>query len=182
MTDEQPSTAQKIWLKIKAAVAWVGTKMLGPIIALVVIIVAGILIFIGFRHLQIGGFLGRLLGKKGGDDPNGGKTIELANSVDKDRIGPDGKLIEPGKSDSVGDTQAVVVPIEKTGLFSDPKKVVFTPPNTDKPVEVTLPDGVTNKDVHQVVIVKPNVVAVTVKDTSGISTQTVDDLLKKYDK
>jgi hypothetical protein len=73
-----------------------------------------------------------------------------------------------------------VVPINEPGIFSDPSTVEFTPPGETKPVVVPLPTGVKNSDVSQVVVVSPSVVAVTVKDNSGISAQTVDDLLKKY--
>lgn len=176
-----PSFGSRAWAWIKTAAKWVGSNMLGPVIALVLIAVAIMLVSMGFKELQIGGLLGRLLGKKE-DEGDGKKTIELANSVDKDRIGPDGKLIPIGTPDSKGMTQVTVVPIKEPGLFSDPAKVVFTPPNETKPIEVVLPEGVTNKDVEQVIVVKPNVVVVTVKDSSGISAEKVDDLLSKYGK
>ena len=106
----------------------------------------------------------------------------MANSVDPDRIDKNGKLIQPGTPDSQGQTQAVVVPIQEPGLFSDPNKVVFTEPGKDKPTEVVLPDGVTNKDVDQVIVVRPDVLVVTVKDNSGIPASKVEDLLAKYGK
>jgi hypothetical protein len=156
-----------------------GPKFLGPVLVLLVVVVAFLLVTFGFKGLQIGGIIGKLLGKKGGDTP-GGRTVEVANSVAKDRVGPDGKLIQPGVPDPQGQTQAVVVPINEPGIFSDPSTVEFTPPGETKPVVVPLPTGVKNSDVSQVVVVSPSVVAVTVKDNSGISAQTVDDLLKKY--
>jgi hypothetical protein len=45
---------------------------------------------------------------------------------------------------------------------------------------VVLPDGVKAKDVDRVIIVKPDVYAVTVKDKSGVSAKEVDDLLAEY--
>jgi hypothetical protein len=177
---ETPSFGARVWAGFKATMGWIGAKGLGPILAGVVIIVAVVLVSMGFKDLQIGGLLGKLLGKK---DPKGeGSTVDLANTVDPDRVGPDGKLIQPGDPDSKGMTQAVVVPIKEPGLFSDPKKVVFTEPGKDKPTEIILPDGVTNKDVDQVVVVRPDVMVVTVKDKSGIPAKTVDDLLLKYGK
>jgi hypothetical protein len=74
----------------------------------------------------------------------------------------------------------VVVPIQTGGLFSDPTVVKVTPPGTDKEVVVHLPDGVKSSDVHQVVIVSPEIVAVTTKDSSKVTVGQVDDLLKKY--
>jgi hypothetical protein len=175
-----PSFGDRVWTSLKSAASWVGTKALGPILVVVLVVVGIILVSMGFKELQIGGLIGKLLGKK---DPKGeGNTVDLANTVDPDRIGPDGKLIQPGTPDSKGMTQAVVVPIKEPGLFSDPKKVVFTEPGKDKPTEITLPDGVTNKDVDQVVVVRPDVTVVTVKDKSGIPAKTVDDLLLKYGK
>lgn len=171
----KPSFAEKVWASFKSAMAWIGTKLLGPIGAAVVVVIGVILVSMGFKELQIGGVLAKLLGKK-----KEGDSIDVANSVDKDRVGPDGKIIAPGTPDSKGDTQAVVVPIQEPGLFSNPKTIKFTPPGEEKPIEVVLPDGVKNKDVDQVIVVKPDVIAVTVRDGSGVPASTVNDLLKKY--
>lgn len=160
----------------------VSPKLLGPLAALVVIVIAIVLVSMGFKELQIGGLLGKLLGKKGGVDPGKGPTVETANTIDPKRVDADGKLIPQGVPDAKGDTQAVVVPIQPPGLFSDPTQVVFTAPGDTKPTVIDLPEGVTNKQVDQVIVVQPNVVAVTVKDTSPVSKQTVDDLLSKYRK
>jgi hypothetical protein len=179
-TQESPSFWATAWEKTKAVLKWVGTKLLAPgvglIVAIVLIILAGLLLTMGLKELQIGGWLARLLGKK---DPEA-TVIDVANSVPPNRVDKDGKIIPVGVPDSKGDTQAVVVPIQNPGLFSNPSTVTFTPPGSDKPVEVQLPDGVKNKDVDKVIVVKPDVIAVTVKDNSGVSAQHVDDLLKKY--
>lgn len=167
-----------LWTFVKK----VSPKILGPLAALVVIVVAIVLVSMGFKELQIGGLLGKLLGKKGGVDPGKGPTVETANTIDPKRVDADGKLIPQGVSDSKGDTQAVVVPIQPPGLFSDPSQVVFVAPGDTKSTVIDLPDGITNKQVDQVILVQPNVVAVTVKDTSTVSKQTVDDLLKRYRK
>lgn len=167
------------WASTKRWLSTVGSKFLGPILAAVLVVVAFVLLTMGFKELQIGGLLGKLLGKK---DDEHKKAVDIANTVDKDRVDPKGKLIEPGKPDSQGHTQAIVVPIKEPGLLSDPKKVVFTPPGDKKPTTVVLPDGVTNKDVDQVVVIKPEVIAVTVKDSSKITAGRIEDLLKKYRK
>lgn len=155
-------------------------KLLGPLAALVVIVIAVLLVSMGFKELQIGGLLGKLLGKKGGVDPGKGLTVETANTIDPKRVDADGKLIPQGVPDAKGDTQAVVVPIQPPGLFSDPTQVVFTAPGETKSTVIDLPGGVTNKQVDQVIVVQPNVVVVTVKDNSSVTKQTVDVLLKKY--
>lgn len=171
-----PSFWGTVWEKLKAILHWMAIKLAAPGVALVIVVVAVLLVAMGCKGLQIGGLLGKLFGKK---DPEQ-KAIDVANSVPPNRVGPDGKLIPPGTPDQKGDTQAVVVPIDNPGLFSNPDTVTFTPPGADKPVEVQLPTGVKNSDVDKVIIVKPDVVAVTVKDTSGIPAQKVDDLLAKY--
>ena len=66
-------------------------------------------------------------------------------------------------------------------MFSNPDEVSFITPGDDEPHDIALPDGVKNKDVEQVIVVQPEVIAVTVKDSSEIPAQKVDDLLKKYD-
>jgi hypothetical protein len=171
------STWNKIWGATKKLASQIGIKVIGPILAIVVVVGGFLLLTMGFKELQIGGVLGKLLGKKG-DVPK--KAVDIANTVDKDRVGSDGKLIQPGTTDAKGMTQAVVVPIKEPGLFSDPKKVEFVAPGETKPTKIELPEGVTNKDVEHVVVIKPEVVAVTVKDKSGISAQKIDDLLTKY--
>ncbi len=183
-----PSFGERFWESFKnffagiwAFIRKLSPKVLGPLAALVVIAIAIILVSVGFKELQIGGILGKLLGKKGGATPDRGPTVETANSIDPKRVGPDGKLIPEGFPDQKGDTQAVVVPIQPSGLFSDPSTVVFTAPGDSSPTTVVLPTGVTNKQVDQVVVINPTTtVAVTVKDNTGVPASKVDDLLKKY--
>jgi hypothetical protein len=165
-------TSVKHWLSV------FGLKVFGPVIALVVVIGGFLLLTMGFKELQIGGLLGKLMGKTGPVH----KPVEVANTVDPDRVGSDGKLILPGTPDAIGDTQAIVVPIRNPGLLSDPGKVTFTAPGDTTPTTVHLPEGLTNTDVTQVVVVKPEVVAVVVKDTSKhkVDASKIDDILKKY--
>lgn len=179
MADEStPTFWQRTWDSCKATLSWIGAKLLGPLGAVLLVVGAVLLAAMGFKELQVGGLLGKLLGKESPEDDE--TTIDVANSVDKDRIGPDGKIIQPGEPDSKGQTQAIVVPIEEPGLLSNPDTIKFTPPGETKPTEVVLPDGVKNKDVDQVIVVKPDVVVVTVKDSSKVPASKVDDLLKKY--
>jgi hypothetical protein len=167
------------WLQV--AKAWLlkyGPKVLGPIAAVLLVLGGFILLTMGFKELQIGGLLGKLLGRK--SEPK--KVVDLANTVDEDRVGKDGRVLQPGTPDSKGQTQAIVVPIKEPGLLSDPKTVEFVTPGDTKPTKVSLPDGVTNRDVSSVVVVHPEVVAVTVKDTSKkpVNVKKIDDILKKY--
>jgi hypothetical protein len=170
-----------VWTKIKAIFSWMAQHLLAPVVAILLVLGAVLAFVLGIENVGIGGLLGRLFGKgTPGNDPK--KVIDIANSIDPDRIDKNGNLIQPGVPDSKGDTQVVVVPIDNPGPLSDPNKVTFTAPGDTKPTEVVLPDGVTAKDVEHVVIVSPTVTAITVKDNSGIQAQTVDDLLKKYGK
>jgi hypothetical protein len=173
---------KNFFAKIWASVRKLSPKILGPLAALVVIVTSVILVSMGFKELQIGGLLGKLLGKKGGVNSDLGPTVETANSIDPKRVGPDGKVIQEGVPDQTGSTQAVVVPIKPPGLFSDPNTVVFTAPGEDKSTTVVLPTGVTNKQVDQVVVINQTTVAVTVRDNTGLPVSKVDDLLKKYGK
>lgn len=174
--DTKPTFWAAVWDKLKAILQWMATKLVAPGVALVIIIVAILLVSMGWKELQIGGLLGKLFGKKEPEQ----KAIDVANSVPPGRVGPDGKLIPQGTPDSKGDTQAVVVPIDDPGLFSNPNTVTFTPPGANKPVEVQLPDGVKAKDVEHVIVVKPDIMVVTVRDTSNIPAEKIDDLLSKY--
>jgi hypothetical protein len=155
--------------------AWIRKYLLAPLPALLLVAAAIFLIILGFKNVQIGGLLAKLFGK-----PEGKKAVDVANTIPKDRVDKDGRLIQPGTPDSKGITQAVVVPIETGGLFSDPTIVKVTPPGESKPVVIHLPDGVKDKDVDKVIIVKPDVYAVTVKDSSKVTVEKVDDLLAKY--
>lgn len=154
---------------------WIRKYILAPLPALILVAVAIFLVLLGFKDLKIGGLLAKLFGK-----PEGQKAVDVANTVPDHRVDKDGRIILPGTPDSQGITQAVVVPVETGGLFSDPTVVKVTPPGQDTPIVVHLPDGVKSDDVSQVVIVRPDVVAVTVKDSSKVTTQNVDDLLAKY--
>jgi hypothetical protein len=164
------------WASTKATLKWIGAKLLGPGAAFVLVTLAVVLVCLGYKELQIGGLLGRLLGRK---DPEQ-KAVDKANSVPSGRVDDKGRVILPGTPDNKGQTQAVVVPIQEPGLFSNPDTVTFTPPGKTEPIEIQLPDGVKNKDVDKVVVVKPDVYAVTVKDSSGVPSAKVEDLIRKY--
>jgi hypothetical protein len=167
---------KSIWERLKAVTSWAVNKFLAPGVALLVVIFGVILVSMGAKELQIGGILRRLLGRKG----ERGKALDVANTVDPQRIDSQGRIINPGTPDAKGFQQAVIVPIHDPGLFSDPSTVTFIPPGEKKPVVIDLPEGVTNKDVDKVIVMKPSVFAVTVKDGSGVPASRVEDLLSKY--
>lgn len=141
------------------------------------IAVAGVilLVVIGFKNIQVGGLLSKLLGKK-----KGKSVVDIINQPPPDRVDEDGRIIPPGTPDSNGMTQAIVVPLEEPGIFDDQTQVKIIPPGTHKPVVVDLPDGVEAGDVDKIIVVKPDVVAISVKNDSPVSASDVDDLLKKY--
>lgn len=174
MSDTQPTFWQSAWTWIKR----VGRTLLAPLPAIIIVVVAIVLVVLGVKNLQIGGLLGKLFGKQ--DPADGKKAIDVANSVPANRVDKDGNLIPVGTPDSQGITQAKVVPIQEPGLFDDPTEVKIVPPGQTTPVVVKLPDGVKAADVDKVVIVKPEVFVVTVKDSSSVTPKDVDDLLAKY--
>lgn len=185
MTDTS-AKIPSVWDRVKSVFLWVWKKILAPGVALVVVAFGVVFLSMGAKDLQIGGLLKKLLSgwlKNGPPDPT--KTVPssilVANQIPAGRVDSNGKLIPQGTPDSNGITQAVVVPIQTPGgLFSNPNTVTITPPGSPTSVQVTLPTGVKSKDVDKVVVVQPGHFVVTVKDTSGISAQTIDDLLKKY--
>lgn len=167
---------KSVWDHVKTAAKWVWRVLGAPIILVLLVAGAVLLVSLGLKNVQIGGLIGALFGKKSPAD----KAIDVANSVPKGRVDADGKLIPIGTPDAKGMTQAAVVPIANPGLFSNPDTVVFTPPGAEKPIEVSLPEGVKANDVEHVVVVKPGKFVVTVKDSSGVTAKKVDDLLSKY--
>jgi hypothetical protein len=175
MSEEQPTFGGAVLDQLKKWGQWAAYKLLAPGVALLIIVGAVILVAMGAKNLQVGGLLSKLLGKA---DPE--KVIDVANSVPSERVDPNGKIIAPGTPDSKGDVQAVVVPIEPSGVLSNPNTVKFIPPGETTPKEVQLPDGVKANDVDKVIIVQPGKFVVTVKDSSGIDAQHIDALLAKY--
>lgn len=167
---EPPSKWKRVW-------AFLRKWLVGPIPALLLVVGACILVAVGVKNVHIGGLLGKLLGKSS-TTPH--KAIEVANSVPPGRLREDGTIIKVGEPDSQGITQAKIVAIEKPGLFSDPRVIKVTPSGASQPIEIQVPDGVKAKDVEHVVVVTPQVLAVTVKSSSSVKAQDVDDLLAKY--
>ena len=161
--------------KLKTAGAWARKYLLAPLPAILIVAGAILLIALGVKNVQIGGVLSKLFGKG-----EAKKAVDTANSLPEDRVDADGKIIQPGTPDEKGITQAIVVPIEPPGMFSNPDTVTIKPPGEEKPVVIDLPTGVKAKDVDKVVVVQPEIYAVTVKNNSKVSAQSVDDLLAKY--
>lgn len=150
-----------------------------PLPALILIAVAIVLVILGVKNIQIGGLLAKLFGKQPGTD-DGKKVIGVSNSIPTDRVDSQGNLLPPGTPDSKGLTQAKVLPLERPGLFDDPTKVKTLPTDGSDPIILDLPDGVKAKDVDKVIVLKPNIYTVTVKDSSKVTGTDVDELLKKY--
>jgi hypothetical protein len=176
MKQEQTAFWQVVGAKLTAIAKGAVRVLVSPGAALILIFVAVVLVALGLKNVQIGGLLGMLFGKKKPEH----KAIDTANSVPAGRVDSNGQIIPVGEPDAHGMTQAAVVAIQAPGIFSNPDHVVFTPPGESKPVEIQLPEGVKAKDVEQVIVVQPQKFVVTVKDKSGITAKSVDDLLKKY--
>ena len=171
-------TLATIWSWVRIG----GRFLIGALPAILVIGVALLLVFLGVKNLQVGGLLSTLMG--GSKKPLGKAAVDLANSIPKNRVDANGKVIEKGVPDSQGITQATVVEIEAPSIFDDPREVKYIPPGETKPVTIRLPDGVESSDVDKVVVVKPEITVVTVKDTSPvqINASDIDSLLLKYRK
>ena len=170
----EPTFWQNVWTKTKSWARKAGAFL--P--AVLVILGAVVLVIFCAKNIQIGWLLGKLFGKE--DSKDNKKAIDVANSIPADRVDADGNLIPVGQPDSKGVTQAKVVPIEQPGLFDNPSKVKIIPPGETTPIVVDLPDGVKAADVDKIIVVTPEIMAVSVKDTSKVTPQDVDDLLSKY--
>lgn len=101
-------------------------------------------------------------------------SIEIANSIDPDRIDHNGNLIPIGAVDTNGMVQGKVVEIDRV----EDNSVIIK--DGDVEVSIPLPTGVTEKDLDKVVVLTPGQFIVTVKSTSTISAQNIDDILKRY--
>lgn len=120
------------------------------------------------NNINLGGLLGSLFGQK---------PVNRRSEVPKHRVDDSGKLIKPGESDSKGFTQAPVAEnIKNPGMFDD-SNIITINDSEDGKQKIELPTGVENKDVSEVVVVKPKTVEVANKD-KGVD---VKDLLKKFD-
>ena len=166
----------KLWEVLKTFGRWARKYLAGPGVALLVVIVAVIIFYGGYKKLQIGGILDKLLGRDKKDLP----PVDVVNTPPSGRVDQNGNPIPVGTPDAEGHTQIKVVPLEEPGLFSNPNVVRYTPPGADKPVELQLPVGVKNTDVKEIVYIKPEVVGVAVHDASKVQAKTVSDLLNKY--
>jgi len=163
------------WVKLWGGLKRVVRTLLSSVPALILMVVATILIILRVRGIQMGGLFDKLLGRNGADHP---KAAHKVDAVPEDRVDAAGNLIPIDTPDSQGVTQARVVRIEQPGVFdrSDQVKAL----DGGVPVVVELPDGVKARDVDKVLVIKPDVYAVTIKNTSRISRTDVDTLLLKY--
>lgn len=171
-TKDEPTFWQKTWAWMKKA----GRAIVAALPIILIVVIAAVALLLGIKF-QAGGLISKLLGK---EKPKGKKAIDAANSVPEGRVDKDGKVIPIGEPDSKGDTQAKVVEIERPGVFDRDDQVKIVTEEGEDPIVVDLPDGVKAKDVDKVIIVKPDVYAVTVKSKSKVSAKDVDDLLAKY--
>lgn len=127
----------EFWLKVKQLGAWLKDRVLLPFLAVMAAVATIVLVSFGLKGAWAKDLLGKLLDGPSKPDPD--------------------RKVEPGTSDTKGDTEAEVLPIE----VEDGSIVL---PNTEP---VILPDGVTPDEVAEVVVVQPQVPEVTVRDTTA---------------
>lgn len=158
------------WIK-KAATAAYKFMLQYPVavvLTLVIVVGAGFLMMFG-HTVQIGGILGKLWGKKP-------QLPDIKSTVPSDRKDEDGKSIPIGESDDKGWVQApVTTEIKEPGLFSNPGVVTVVHPEKGE-VKISLPTGVKNSDVREVVEIRPDVYEVKRND-KGVDTKEVLDIL-----
>lgn len=135
----------------------------------ILLVITSIFVLISGVASQIGGILGSILSKKKED---------TRNIPPEERRKSDGALILPGESDEQGFVQAsITTQIADPSILSNPSNIVITHPDKEK-IVIDLPTGVENKDVQEVIEVKPDVHEIRNKDT-GIKSTDLNDLIKK---
>lgn len=139
------------------------------IVGIVLIILVGPLMAAGVRF-NLGGVLGWILGKRKDALP----SVAVANSV------PKGRVIAISQPDKNGWVQIPQAELKTSkNPFRDKSKISL--PSGEK---ITLPEGVHDTDVAEVVVVKPEVGAVVrLKDgpTKIQTSSSVEDLLKQLE-
>jgi hypothetical protein len=161
--------------RLKAIGKWLWEKLMAPGVALLVFVGGFILIAVGWKELNVGGLVDRILGRKK-------EPLRPANTPPPGRVDGDGQPIPLGTPDSTGQVQVPVVPLTPPGIFDDKTQVTVTVPGDKQPTEVKLPTGVEADDVDQVVVIQPTVTQVQVTDKSDVKPSTVKSLLDKYGK
>lgn len=163
----------KIWQYIKAVASSLWKWLLRYPIAIpltVLLVIAAVAAIVVGQDLQIGGILDKLWGRK----PKGDKRTVIP----EDRVDEDGKPIQPGESDDKGFVQAPVkTDIKKPGILSNPDEIIIEDPDEGE-VVIPLPEGVKNKDVKEVIRIKPKVYEVKNND-GGTSVHELADLISE---
>lgn len=136
----------------------------------VLIVVFATFMLVTGRTIQIGGLLGKIWGKK--------SVQNSREIIPEDRKDEAGKPILIGESDKEGFVQASAVEIKPPGIFSNPNTIKIVE-SDGKTKEINLPTGVTNKDIKEVTIIKPNIVEIKKSDKSGVDVTHLIELLEK---
>ena len=161
-----------VWKYLKALGVAIGNLCVRYPIALavtVVLVITAVFMLMAGKTFQIGGILGSLWGKK---------KENVRGIPPEERKKDDGTPILPGESDGQGFVQApVTTQIADPGIFSNPSTVTIVHPDKGM-VVIDLPTGVKNKDVQEVIEVKPDVYEVRNKDT-GIKPADLNNLIGK---
>jgi len=161
-----------IWKYIKAVGKTIGKWMLRyPLAAAaaVFLIVFALFVALSGNQLQMGGLIGKLFGKK--------KQPNTRDVPPEKRTDENGKPITPGESDDKGFVQTSTnLEIVEPTIFSDPDTIIVKHPEKGK-IKIDLPQGVKNKDVKEVVLVKPNVIEIKNND-KGVDTKKILEFLQ----
>ena len=156
---------------IKALFKTVGEWMirypLAAAIALFLVILALFMAIFG-DQFQIGGILGKLFGKE--KQPN---TREI---IPENRIDNQNNPITPGQSDEQGFTQVPTkLEIVEPTIFSNPEVIVVKHPD-QRIITIDLPKGITNQNVKEVTLIKPNMIEIKNND-KGVDTKKILEFL-----
>jgi len=176
----QEHTPPSLWERIKsgAMVAWNWTLRypLALVIATLVIVVAVVLLLLGFGDaFNVGGILGWLFGH---DEADKDPELEVkVNKIPPKRKDTQGELIEVGEPDEHGFTQREITVVDrKKNPFRD-RNVLEVSTVEGETKKLRLPTGVKDTDVERVILTQPGKVEIHVIEAPKEVSQDLIDKL-----
>lgn len=158
---------------VKALISAIAKWLLRyPIATLVtfIVIFGGVIMLLFGQKIAIGGIIAKLFGSK---------NRSVRGVVPTGRVDSTGKKIPIGKSDKNGFVEAPISHgIKKQGFFSNPDTVTIIHPDKGK-VVISLPKGVKNSNVEEVVEIKPDVYEIKNNDSGKNVAPLLKDLGSK---
>lgn len=121
------------------------------------------------KQFQIGGILEKIWGKK---------KINVREIPPDNRVDKNGNLIQPGVPDENGYIHVPIdLKIKEPSIFSNPEVIIVEHPIEGKK-EIQLPTGIKNKDVKEIIEIKPNIYEIRNND-KGVNTKILLEIINE---